>query len=428
MRTSAAAGPAPVVVGHATGNPNVRSDIRALERAGCLAAFYTTLAVPPSVARHRAWLGRLGRELSRRTFDEIPPTKVVTEPFRELVRLIAERSRFGGALTRHEVGWASWDAVYRALDRRLARDLEAGRIEAATVYAYEDGALDSFEAARRLGLRAVYHLPSVYWRFRKQLLLEERDRRPEWTPTMAGLADSPAKHRRKDLELALADRVVVASGFTRRSLAHCPHLPGQIEVVPYGAPPAVVGRPRAPAGTRDRGAALRALFVGHLSQLKGLADLHEAMGRVRGLVALTLVGPRTAHDDCPALDRVIQAHRWIPPVPHARVLELMAEHDVLVFPSIADGFGLVVTEALSRGLPVITTPHTGGADLLTDGRDGFVVPIRDPDAIADRLARLAEDSDLLAAMSQAALDTARRSPWRRYEGRIVEVVAAAESD
>ena len=162
--------------------------------------------------------------------------------------------------------------------------------------------------------------------------------------------------------------------------------------MPYGAPRAVA---RAHAPANDRSRPLRALFVGHLSQRKGLADLHEAMEHVRGLVTLTLVGPRVAAD-CPALDQVIHAHHWLPPVPHARLLELMAEHDVLVFPSIVEGFGLVITEALSRGLPVITTPHTGGPDLMTDGRDGFIVPIRSPDAIADRLTRLAKDRDLLA--------------------------------
>jgi alpha-maltose-1-phosphate synthase len=405
-----------VIVAHPTGNPNVRGDLRALERAGCLATFYTTLAVPRIGVQH--CVAKLRRELSRRAFAEVPPPKIVSSPLRELVRLAAGRLRLH-ALTRHEFGWASVDAVYHALDRRLARDLRASRITAATVYAYEDGALESFKAARRLGMRRVYHLPIPYWRLLQGLLAEERDRRPDWAPTLVGLADSPAKHRRKDLELAEADCVVVASRFTRRSLASCPEPPRRIEVVPYGAPPAVA---RARVAAHERNRPLRALFVGHLSQRKGLADLHEAMASVRGLVALTLVGPRVTVD-CPAVDRVIGAHRWLPPVPHARLLELMAEHDVLVFPSIVEGFGLVITEALSRGLPVITTPHTGAPDLMTDGRDGFIVPVRSPDAIADRLTRLAEDRDLLAAMSEAALATARRNPWERYEARIVQIVA-----
>jgi alpha-maltose-1-phosphate synthase len=148
------------------------------------------------------------------------------------------------------------------------------------------------------------------------------------------------------------------------------------------------------------------------------------MAHLRGIVTLTVVG-RTAGRDCAALNRVLEEHRWIPPVPHVRVLDLMAEHDVLLLPSLAEGFGLVITEALSRGLPVITTPHAGAADLMIDGREGFIVPIRSPDAIADRLTRLAEDRDLLAAMSEAALATARRNPWARYEERILRIVAGA---
>ena len=340
-----------VILSHPTGNPNVRSDLRALVGARCLAAFYTTVPYPPRWPGRRARL-RLRRELARRTFPEVPPSKIVAEP--------APGARPAGcgkaglhALTRHEVGWASVDAVYHALDRRLARDLEAGRINAATVYAYEDGALETFKAARRLGMRRVYHLPIAYWRLLHELLAEERDRRPDWAPTMIGLANSAAKRRRKDLELAEADCVVVASSFTRRSLAPLPRASPPHRGRPVWSTAA--DRPRAGSGGRHRSRPLRALFVGHLSQLKGLADLHEAMARVRGWSRSPWSARRT-RTDCPALDRVIEAHRWIPPVPHARVLELMTEHDVLVLPSIVEGFGLVITEALSRGLPVITTP------------------------------------------------------------------------
>ena len=75
-------------------------------------------------------------------------------------------------------------------------------------------------------MRRVYHLPIAYWRLLHELLAEEQDRRPDWTSTMTGLANSAAKHRRKDLELAEADCVIVASSFTRRSLSRCPELPG----------------------------------------------------------------------------------------------------------------------------------------------------------------------------------------------------------
>jgi glycosyltransferase involved in cell wall biosynthesis len=56
--------------------------------------------------------------------------------------------------------------------------------------------------------------------------------------------------------------------------------------------------------------------------------------------------------------------------------------DLMLFPSIEDGFALVVAEALACGLPVITTPNTGASDLIRPGENGEVVPIRDPQALA----------------------------------------------
>jgi glycosyltransferase involved in cell wall biosynthesis len=59
----------------------------------------------------------------------------------------------------------------------------------------------------------------------------------------------------------------------------------------------------------------------------------------------------------------------------------------MLFPSVEDGFALVVAEALACGLPVITTPNTGASDLIHPGENGEVVPIRDPQALAQAALR-----------------------------------------
>ena len=92
----------------------------------------------------------------------------------------------------------------------------------------------------------------------------------------------------------------------------------------------------------------------------------------------------------------------------------MGRNDVLVFPSLFEGFGLVIGEALSRGVPVITTPHTGGPELLRDGQDGFIVPIRDSEAIAARLLQLHDDRELLRTMSESARARAGQLSWQGY--------------
>jgi glycogen synthase len=144
---------------------------------------------------------RLDRQLDQRRFQEVPWSKIRLHPARELVRQIRQEGRTR-ALVRHETGWASVDAVYAALDRAVAASLRRSGSEVRAVYAYEDGALETFRAARQVGLKRLYDLPIAHWRTLHRLLSEEAERLPEWAPTMQGLRDSAAKHARKDEEIA----------------------------------------------------------------------------------------------------------------------------------------------------------------------------------------------------------------------------------
>jgi glycosyltransferase involved in cell wall biosynthesis len=93
----------------------------------------------------------------------------------------------------------------------------------------------------------------------------------------------------------------------------------------------------------------------------------------------------------------------------------MSRAGVLVLPSIEEGLALVQAQAMACGCPVIATPHAGAVDLFADGREGFIVPVRDPEAIADRLARLHGDPELRAAMGEAALARVRTiGGWDDY--------------
>jgi glycosyltransferase involved in cell wall biosynthesis len=90
-------------------------------------------------------------------------------------------------------------------------------------------------------------------------------------------------------------------------------------------------------------------------------------------------------------------------VPQSRLQDLMSRSHVLVLPSIEEGLALVQAQAMACACPVIATEHTGAADLFTDGKEGFIVPIRNPREIARRLQELADEPALRARMSEAAL-------------------------
>jgi glycosyltransferase involved in cell wall biosynthesis len=89
-------------------------------------------------------------------------------------------------------------------------------------------------------------------------------------------------------------------------------------------------------------------------------------------------------------------------VPQARLPEFYAQADAFIIPSIEEGMAVVILQALACGCPVICTPNSGGEDVVVEGRNGFVIPLRDPGAIADRIERLRSNPTLQKEMSAAA--------------------------
>lgn len=111
---------------------------------------------------------------------------------------------------------------------------------------------------------------------------------------------------------------------------------------------------------------------------------------------------------------------YIGQVPRALVQEEFRAADLFVFPTLAEGFALVHLEALACGVPVITTPHCGSA--VRDGVDGFVVPIRDASAIADRVQLLLRDRTFRDRMSAAARTRASEFVWDRYAEHLLGAI------
>lgn len=403
-----------VLLVHPTGNANVRQAALALEEAGMLAGFHTTVAWQPGGAIDKLLPPSLRTDLARRSYPGIPHSLIHTHPWRELARMVAVRRGWNG-LTRNEIGRLSFDSVSRALEREVAGEVRSSSgLDA--IYAYDACALDIFEAAQERGIHRIFDQPTGYYRVALKIVEEERELKPEWASTLAGTEDSAAKFARKDREIAMADAIIVASSFTAETLKAYPGgIAAPVHCIPYGAPP--VGEPRRPSRRNDP---LHVLFVGQMGQRKGLGYLLEAMDRLQMPAELTLLGRPIAVP--PVLKAAFERHRWIESAPHAEVLSLMRENDVLVFPTLFDGFGLVMLEAMAQGTVVIGTPNCAAPDLLDDGRDGFIVPIRQADMIADRLTRLAEDRDLLAAMSNAARQTAARRTWEEYRRELIQAV------
>ena len=396
-----------LLLGHPSGNTFCRAAARAFEQVGWLTEFHSCICWDPATPLARLLSPAQAAQLARRAFADIPLQRQHSHPWRELARLSTPHLP---VLKRHEHGPLSVDGVYRSFDRQLARRLPQLKTLRG-VYLYEDAALHTFQQAERLGIHRFYDLPIGHWRAGREIFAAERELQPEWAVTLTGLLDGPAKLERKDQELALADRVIVPSAYVRATLIAAGFGAEKIDVVPFGSPPP---HPLpAPEQPRPQGP-LKVLYVGSLGQRKGLSYALDAVAALGSQVSLTLIGRPTSRE-CRPLLNAIQHHRWIASLPHPQILEQMRQHDVLLFPTLFDGFGLVITEALSQGIPVITTLNSGAPECIRDGVEGFIVPIRSSQAIAARLQQLVDDPEQLVAMRQACLQRAAELSWAGYE-------------
>jgi glycosyltransferase involved in cell wall biosynthesis len=398
-----------VIFSHPTGNANSRAALDGLAEAGMLTQFHTSIAAFNGDVLYRLSTNKLFKEIQRRKFDQNLAGLTMIHPLMEIARLLALKAGLG-KFTAHEAGMFCIDAVYGSIDKHVASSLrQASKKGAHAVYGYEDGALRSFMAAKNLGMQCLYDLPIGYWRSAKRLLEAEHDKWPDWGATLVGSIDSAKKLERKDEELTMADRIYVASTFTAQTLKEYTGKLAPIEVIPYGFPPAGPQRIYTTIYNRP----LKLLFVGGLSQRKGIANLFEAVNKLGKHVILTVVGGKIG-EGCPALDKALNKHKWIPSLPHNEILKLMRESDVLVFPSLFEGFGLVITEAMSQGTPVITTDRTAGGDLIANGHNGWLIEAGSTDALKQAIEKIMSERNLIEEIGMAAMETAKKRPWHLY--------------
>ena len=213
--------------------------------------------------------------------------------------------------------------------------------------------------------------------------------------------------------------MIVNSTFTRDSFAAAGLDVGKARVIPLGAPKT---DDRGAAGGGVNGSPLRVLWAGSFSIRKGAHHLLAAWKRlapgagamldIYGAVSL----PDKLMRDLPASISVSST------IPHAELFERYLSADVLVFPTLCDGFGMVVTEAFAHGLPVITTNRAGAADLVRHGENGLIVPAGDAGALAGALEWCATHRQDLKAMRGAALDTAARWRWADYRSALASLL------
>ena len=184
-------------------------------------------------------------------------------------------------------------------------------------------------------------------------------------------------------ESRLANGWIVASSFTARSLAEGGIPLDKISVVPYGVD---ADRFDGVEPWPARGRTFRVIFVGSMVQRKGLADLLEAIRLLKtSQIQVVLCGRGVIDAE---LIKKYGDRVGVEVKTNLSFNDLVSElkrSDLFALPSLAEGFGHAILEAMACGLPVLTTRNTCAPDIMEDGTEGFLVPIRSPGSIAEKL-------------------------------------------
>jgi glycosyltransferase involved in cell wall biosynthesis len=147
--------------------------------------------------------------------------------------------------------------------------------------------------------------------------------------------------------------------------------------------------------------------VGSLCPQKGQSCLIRAFARIRSSIPNTCLLIVGSGPDAAVLARLAQQTGCADAVhfvgEHANVAECFHAMDVFAFPSLGEGFGLALAEAMACGVPVVASAVGGVPELVTDGASGLLVPPADPEALAAAILRILDEPDLAAGLSTTAL-------------------------
>ena len=409
-RSGAALRPVRVRVAH-SGKQHAYRHALAVENCGALDRFITSGYYKPDQFPDR-WLSRwstVDRALQRRRLDGIPSVKIVRRWGFELPELVARRVLGQGATAEHLM--FARDAKFdRWVARHWIRDCDV-------YWGFQGSCLESLRSARHQGIPGIAEFATAHVTKAIEVLSKEAERHPEWASTISNYHFPDWYRERLEQEPHVAEVCIAASQFTVKSLLDVGVDPDRIMQLPLGADLGQFQFSR-----RSSNGPFRILFVGGVGQRKGIKYLLQAFERIRGKgVELTVSGPLPS--DMRPLEPFKNHIRLTGRLDQSDIVREMHQAHVLVLPSVFEGFGLVIAEAMATGIPVIASTHSAAPDLIRDGIDGFVLEPDDVDGLSDRLQELRTNRTRSIEMGVSAAARAQDFSWAAHARRVREILS-----
>lgn len=165
----------------------------------------------------------------------------------------------------------------------------------------------------------------------------------------------------------------------------------------------------------------RVVYAGAMTLQKGVHYLLQAFSELRLPQSELLLVGGFSDEIASFFKKYEGSYRWVGHVSQRELYKYYSEGSVFAFMSIQDGFGMVMAQAMACGLPVICTSNTGGEDIVREGAEGFIIPIRDVKALKERLVYLYENPEICKVMGLSAKERVGKGfTWDDYGDKMVE--------
>ncbi|OQP50830.1 hypothetical protein A4H97_03115 [Niastella yeongjuensis] len=382
---------------------------RALNDLGYLRTFYTSSYIGNISAQ------KLIQKLdltffSRRFLDGLGGNKVHSSWKYEIKELVYRRLK-GNT---QAVSQLVYDRDVK-FDKDLAGKLH--RLHFDAFWGFQGSSRECIDKANELGKESICEMTIAHVPFAKRLLLEEAKLHPEWAESI-DFVSFPAHYEMRLIEEPLlAKKVIAISSFLKKTLVEEGVTSEKISVIPLGFDANSVSFEKENESINNR--PLRVLYAGRITQRKGIKYLLDAIKCFNKKdVELHIIG--NVYGKGQEFEKYKDLYQYTPGISQLQLYKQYKDYDVLVFPSLLEGFGLVTIEAMGAGLPVITTANTNASEVLRHGLNGYLVPIRDSQAIVDAITRIRNmDNPEFQRMRQLARLTALQYTWDVHKEKVL---------
>lgn len=285
------------------------------------------------------------------------------------------------------------------------------------IFAQSVMALHTMRRAKELGIITILDRPNSHVQYQAELMeAEYRSLGIKATFNIQAIIKKNIK------EYEEADYIAVLSSFVKKSFMEKGIPEHKLLLVPLG-----ISMNAFPQVTKEDGT-FRVIFCGTSCVRKGVRYLLEAFQQLslKDAELLLIGGVEKSFE--PILEKYKGCYTRVSHIPHHQLYKYFSQGSVFVLPSLEEGLAKVIIEAMSCGLPVIATTNTGGEDVVREGKDGFIVPIRDTQALQEKILFLYEHQELCREMGQSAKERVREHFSREaYADRFIDACTAVQN-